>query len=181
MDQKFTVNELAEELGLSHTAIRKRIKRGDLRNVEERIAGRLTTIIFLSVAELSALKKEVGNIKQVSSTFTEHQEDVPTFNKSHEPQSYSINQQELIFKVLDHSEKFNERLESYFNRLVNAESQIKLLENSEQRTKMEYNELNAEIKRLRNVNESLTKENEKLKEKVLQLENKSFLGFFTKK
>lgn len=177
MPQKLTVSELSQMLGVSVNTVWKKIKRRGLTTVKERVNNREITLIMLSDNELSALKQE-----SFSSSPINNGDDNPNYEDSvtiHEGVKMSNPPQDMIFlveSIMNYSRDMNNQVKEYVDRVINAEKQVKLLENLENRKTADFVEQQALIKQLQEELseasgkiELLQKENEELKKRKFKL------------
>ncbi|MDD3150167.1 MAG: hypothetical protein PHV68_04970 [Candidatus Gastranaerophilales bacterium] len=179
MSHKYQINELVEILGITRTAINRKISKYSFNTVHEYINGRKLKLIVLSSEELEALKHEVGVIKQkntvssnIHDTFLNKTPNIDTYDEL--PKSV-VNSEKLIEQVINLSEtvqKQSNTVQQYVDRIINAEKQVYLLENLENKNQNEYLRIEAQNKQLRAKNEDLIKENAKLKEEIEKYNNK---------
>lgn len=155
-----TRSELAQELNVSIETVKKDAFKRGFKETFKIINNRRVKAYELTEDQLSMLKREKG-VETGFKSSTESNE--PPF------EGYEVQPQTLeminstIDKILDYSEKHNERLEIYIERALKAEQQQKLIETSEARKDDEINRLNALVKQLQDENTKLKAENEQLK------------------
>lgn len=150
--KRYKIVELASILGLTETAIRKKVKRGDFPTVQEVEQNRSVTKILLSDEQLKTLIEQTNHNKTVYSTIKE------TFAEDSETvinPNYQVINDNNIDKIMEFTERYIDRLESVYKTLSEKDSQIKLIEDSESRTKREFNELSARVKQLEKENQEL--------------------------
>jgi len=169
--KRYKIVELAGILGLTETAIRKKVKRGDFETVQEIEQNRSVTKILLSEEQLKTLIKQTNHNKIVYSTvketFTEDSENVISAD-------YQAANENNLDKIMQFTERYIDRLESVYKTLSHKDSQIKLIEDSESRTKHEYNKLTAQVTELLEKVKKLELENNELKQKLSRERNKPF-------
>lgn len=164
---KYKVSELAEILGVSEPAIRKKLKRGVYNTVEETINNRKVTLIKLDDNELSEMIEQAKVNKTIHSTVE------PTYTNRTENVTNQINQADILEKIIELSERYNNNMQNVYEKhseqIAHLNSQVLLLEDSEKRKDNEYlkqiQELRAENQRLHNQLENVTEELEKERKK----------------
>ncbi|OGI18067.1 MAG: hypothetical protein A2287_05110 [Candidatus Melainabacteria bacterium RIFOXYA12_FULL_32_12] len=159
MVKAYTIAELSKILKISVQATNKKVdklerdKNYNIKTTKELINNRLTKIIFLSDDDIKQLIETTNSIKQV----VQH---INQFNKPnqevdqevYQPEVNQFNKpayEEILTRVLDYSEKTNHQIQDFANRLIESESQLKLLIDSETRKEHEYLRVQAENKQLK--------------------------------
>lgn len=200
MDKRYTVNELKNIVNLSHQAIYNRINSSNadkrFRTSVERVDSRKTTFILLNDDEMEDLIKEVGVRLNVESTFNKDDSIETSYSRVHETPTVPVEVLDKLFdKFNDFTQHLNQVHKEYKDEIVNTSLQVRLLEDSESRTKKEYQEIQSENQHLKELNqdllnklnqleldlESAKKENEELKEKVSLFEKRNFWTIFKNK
>lgn len=177
--RKYSIQELADILGISAAAVRKKIttdennpqmkrykKRYEV--VSEEVDGRLITLICLNNIELEEEKRvsKINKIKYTSENTlqeTLHEgiyEAEYVENTSEYSESMKNSGQLSMNDFMEFTERYNNRLETYLERIVKAESQQLLLEDKASREGLylkEIEEARAEAKQARNVLSNVVK------------------------
>lgn len=181
MNKTYTTKDLASILNCSLPVARKKIQREllkkDIEHTTQIILGKAVSAYKISENKMNELINEVQINKQVYSKDKEEHEDyiestLESVNNATETlgNDYNSNNNHSTQHfnpeiLLDVMREYKNDLKSLYESLSLKDKQLYLLEDSESRTKREFNELSAEVKQLRSENEALKKENESLKNK----------------
>lgn len=181
--KKYSVQELSDILGISVAAIRKKIfqdpQRDDLKRYKKRYPviteekdGRQVMLIMLTNIELEEEKRLSGINKikyTVGSTLQETLQETfsdDVVDADYEPQERNMplsngkNEGLSAADFIEFTERYNNRLETYLERIVKAESQQLLLEDKAGREGLylkEIEDARNEAKEARNVLRNVTK------------------------
>ena len=173
MSHKYQINELADILGISRTAVNRKITKYGFNTVQEYVNGRSLKLIIVSDKQLSDLKHEVGHSKQVNTVspqFTTQDVNISQHDNTVSEQAEMLSGSEkLITQVINLAEtvtKQSETVHQYVNRVINAEKKVLLLEDIESRQKADFMELTAKVKELTEKNIQLEQDNIRLKEEL---------------
>jgi hypothetical protein len=177
MSKKLTVAELSQVLGVSVNTTWKKIKKRGLTTVKDMVNNREITFVLLEDGEYEELVSESSVHHPVNSLgYDSNYEDIDTIHEGVKMPSSSFDSHVDVFsiveRVMDYSKEMNNQVKEYINRVIDAEMQVKLLEDSENRKNNEYHRISAENKELRLKFEILEKENLELKEKIKKYEAK---------
>ncbi len=163
MQKKYSIKELSSILGCSVTAVQKKISVDEnnpnlkrYRNRYEVVIDDGKSVILLTDEELEQEKRLSKGFKNVSKNVDETSENVIDVDYTHEN---TINKDDTIDKVLKFTESYIERYEtlqkSYYNLLNEKDNQLKLLTDSEHKTKDEFYQVTAKCKELEEKNKYL--------------------------
>lgn len=166
MGLKYTRSELAQMFGVSIETIKNWASKEGFKEDFKTINNR-------KIKAYDLTEEEFNNLKHAKGIETEFKTNETPFESSFKTQNETSKSEylptELIDKILDYSDKYNERIETYIERAVKAEAQQKLIETSERSKDDEINRLNALVKQL-------TEEIKQLKEQ----QNKGLFNWFKK-
>lgn len=144
---KYTRSELAQEFDKSVETIKKWAKRYGFKTTVKTINNREVIAYELSEKDLERIKNDLG----FETEFETNQKQIETpLNDSSNVTETQYSQAELIDKILEYSNNYNNRIETYIERAVKAEAQQKLIEVSEAGKDAEINRLNALVKEYEN-------------------------------
>lgn len=186
MEKKYTVNELKNLVNLSHQAIYNRVEKGRLRSIVERVDSRNTTFILFTNDEWEQLINNVGLRRHIDSINNQDDSVETTFIEKPKIQAEQV---ELVDKIFTHFTHFTQELnqlhKDHKDELLNISKQLYLLEDSESRTKREYQEIYAENIQLKQLNQDLLNKINQLESENQQLKTKldkkpGLLGLFRK-
>lgn len=158
MEKKYSISQLVSLLGISRTAVNRKIKKYSFDTVQEYVNGRPMKLVCVKDEELEALLEEVKHTKGGASTVSSDAKKLdntvlnelpPYEEKPEKAQPVNNSGEELVKKVLDQNEKILEQLQHYVDRVVTAESQLKLIETSEKNKEDEYLKIKAENEHLK--------------------------------
>ncbi len=162
MGLKYTRTELAQEIGRSIETVKKLALKRGLKECFKSINNRDVIAYELTEQELSQLKNEIG----IETSFNDVNQTIETnLNDRFKTAKSEYSQVELIDKILDYSDKYNQRIETYVERAVKAEQKHKLIEMSEANKDNEINRLNALVKQLQEENKNLNQQLEQERSK----------------
>lgn len=159
MVKSYTVADLSKILKISVQATNKKVdklerdKNFNIKTTKELINNRLTKVVVLSDDDIKHLIETTNSIKQVAqhiNQFNKPNQEVD--QEVYQPEVNQFNKpgyEEILTKVLDYSEKTNHQIQEFANRLIESESQLKLLIDSENRKEKEYLQVYAENKQLK--------------------------------
>ncbi|MEI7475544.1 MAG: hypothetical protein WCK67_12285 [bacterium] len=175
--RKLTVSELSQALGVSVNTTWKKIKKKGLTTVKDTVNNREITFIELTEHEYDDLMSESSvNIPINNGGYDSNYEDFETIHEgvkvSSSPYEPQVDVISIVERVMDYSKEMNNQVKEYINRVIDAEKQVKLLEDSENRKNDEYHRLIAENKELISKVALLEKENAEFKEKLEKYEAK---------
>ena len=159
MSRKLTVSELSQTLGVSVNTTWKKIKKRGLTTVKDTVNNREITFVILNDDEYDDLVFEPRSTGGINKG--DHNPNYEDFETIHEGVKVSQTGSDIVNlfeKVMDYSKDMNDRIKEYVERVIEAEKQVRLLEDSEHRKDEEYHRLIAE--------------NRELKLKVAELEEK---------
>jgi len=166
MIKKYSVADLVGVLGVSRTAVNRKIEKHGFETVQEYVNGRPLKLVCLSNEQIEALKKEVEVFKS-DNTDTRHSDE--TFVNNSSPVQHSqnlMNTGNLLDSLMKHNETVLSEIRYYADRLVDTErNKVKLLEDSENRKDREIIELRALNITLQERIKLLDTENNQLKQK----------------
>lgn len=185
MTKKLTVSELSSLLGVSVNTTWKKIHRKGLLTDKEVVNNREITVVLLTDDEYNDLisERNISDpfINQVNNPNYEDNvifnEGVNDVNPSVSSVNSGVNINDLMDRVINYSLEVNNQMKEYVDRVINAEKQVKLLEDLERRKDDDFSRMQAEIKELKALNEQLVIDNNTLKE---QLEKKKGFAFWKK-
>ena len=174
MEHRLTVKELSEILNISVQATNKKVNKleeSGLKTTHEVIHNRLTKVVIINENQLNELKSNtmvnkpyVQQLNRVTQTINQVEQSINESVEQHlnnPPKQIDYN--EIVTRILDFTENTNKQMQELFQQVSNSELQVRLLEDSENRTKREYVETNAQ-------NIQLNQQNQELQNKVEQLE-----------
>jgi chromosome segregation ATPase len=115
--KRYTASELSNILGISETAVRKKLKRGDFNTVEETIQNRNVTVIMLDDPQLADLINKTKHNKQGFQPVSNPVNDV--FINQEYNHNKGLGQTELLEFV----DRYTERLDTYTEQLVSLTGQ----------------------------------------------------------
>lgn len=98
--------------------------------------------------------EEQTNPSEYNETSNFQQNTTNTFQ--YNPSQY--NPEQAMHRVMDFTENMTTQMKEYIDRVINAEKQCRLLEDSENKKTMEYNEIIAKCKQLEEENKQLKEE-----------------------
>jgi len=175
MEKEYKVSELASLLGVRDKTIYKYVENGRLNSSKTTLNGRTFTVISIDDVELEKLKKYFETVKGKTTVSEQMYEDTLT-GENHKN---TVNYNRERDKSLDLLEKVTDQLiylQSKVTEYSETAGQVKLLTDSENKTKEEYFKIVQE-------NATLKAKIEQLKEKITmieaenqQLKQKSFFG-----
>lgn len=177
MSKKLTVAELSQVLGVSVNTTWKKIKKKGLTTVKDTVNNRDITFVLLTDGEYDELISDSSVHNPINGVgYESNYEDFETIHEGVKVPSSSfdshVDVNSIIERVMDYSKEMNNQVKEYINRVIDAEMQVKLLEDSENRKDSEYHRITAENKELRLKIEIAEKENLELKEKIQKYEAK---------
>lgn len=179
---KYTVAELSNILGVTETAVRKKLKRGVYQTVEETIDGRLVTIIMLNDDELKEHIESSKRIKQKLQLLPEPTENVQaTISTSNNNKNDSDKLLEFMERYAKRFDNFSERLENVYKEKEDVSKKLYLLEDKSKDLdfyKENYFKIQYERDNLQQKVDELTKRNNELEEQLKM--KSSFFGMFKK-
>ena len=149
MSEKYSISDLTRELGISRTAVNRKIKKYRFNTVQEYVDGRPLKLVELSREQLEALKKE-AEINKCDSTVTHMGVDTNLNNSTlyQEHETHFI-PNKTVESILEHSKTMLEQVRHYADQAIESErKQVKLLTNSESIKEQEYLRTQAENKQL---------------------------------
>jgi len=184
MSKKLTISELSRELGVSVNTIWKKISKKGLITSKEIVNNREITVITLSDEEYSDLingKKHSQHINNgVNNTIYEDSLSVNNTVENQKALSGQVDLVHVVESIMNYSRDMNNQVKEYVDRVINAEKQVKLLEDIENRKEAELHRLIAECKTLEDRNSLLIEQNanliaekQALNEKAAFLETKN--------
>ena len=157
MVEKFTISELSDKLGISTTAIYKKVEKQQLKTIKEKVGSREITFILLEDNQIENLINETNQNKLGFKTVKEGYKTIE-------------NQSDIALKVIELTEKLSNQFETYSKQLVEyAEQagQVKLLTDNLSQEKKdsefykeEYFKLKYENEKLTNLNNDLSSNNQ---------------------
>ncbi|EKE03055.1 MAG: hypothetical protein ACD_20C00279G0004 [uncultured bacterium] len=159
MVKNYTVAELSKILKISVQATNKKVdklerdRNYNIKTTKELINNRLTKVISLTDDDLKHLIETTNSIKQVVQQINQFNKPFQEVDQEvYQPEVNQFNKpgyEEILTRVLDYSEKTNHQIQEFANRLIESESQLKLLMDSETRKEHEYLQVHAENKQLK--------------------------------
>lgn len=189
MSKKFTVSELSRLLGVSVNTTWKKINKRGLITTKEVVNNREITVVVLNDDQFNELISESTGTQGVNNTVNNpYYEDTLPVNNHNEPVDNMYSQPTgalqgadmvaVIESVMNYSKEMNDQVKEYVERVINAEKQVKLLEDVESRKENQYLELTARTRELEgsianieDENNRLKLENEELREKLQRVES----------
>ncbi len=212
MTKEYLISEFANEFEVSVNTAWKWIKKQGLNTELKNINNRDVNVVILSDKEYNNLySKKFGrlpgeanrnNMNNTNNDMNEYFEDAEyehiNINQHTNPISQQVDARNIIESVMTYSKDMNNHIKEYIDRIINAESQIRLLEDSERRKEAEYlslvsnnkilneqvheakdniNNLENELKLLRKRNIEMETKNNKLQEenkKIKKQEDKAW-------
>jgi len=172
MVEKYTVSELAEKLGVSTTAVYKKVDKKQLETVKEKVGSRELTYIILNKLDLERLIEETSLNKEANRVgykqFNEQPETEIKKPITVENQSQYL---ELTKQVIQLTQNLSNQFENYSKQMVEyAEKagQVYLLTDNLNQEKLEAENYKNEYFKLKYENEGLTI---RYNELLLQIEN----------
>lgn len=150
MTKKLTVSELAATLGVSVNTTWKKIKKRGLTTLKDTVNNREITFVSLTDMELNELLSEKENVNQVNNgDYNPNYEVSETIHEGVNTSKVQTDLVSLVEKVMDYSRDMNGQIKEYIDRVIDAEKQVKLLEDSENRKDAEFHRLISENKELK--------------------------------
>lgn len=156
MGLKYTRSELAQQTGLSIETIKKRALKMGLKESFKTINNREVIAYELS-------DKDLADLKQALNIETPIQTNQTPFETPQESSKQSTSISEVTDKLIEFSKYSTDRLETYIERALKAESEVKLLTVTESNKDNAINELRSQVKEL----ESIKIKQEKLKRRAV--------------
>lgn len=182
MVEKYTVSELAEILGVSTTAIYKKLDKKQLESVKERVGTRELTYILLNKNDLNKLVLETNCNKEITRVgFKQYNEPIETsINQPYNAQNQS-DYIDLTKQVIQLTQNISNQFENYSKQMVEyAEKagQVYLLTDNLNQEKKESETYKTEYFKYKIENENLTFHNNILKSEIdgLKLQIKTLEG-----
>lgn len=154
---KLKIADFAKQVGCSEKTIYNKISKGELMKVNEIQKGRTITYIITNSKEIEELKNIYSSMKfnelqyYDSETFSESKCNSENYNEH----SNSDTVKDLVNKVIEISENYNERIMKVNEELMNYKIKVPLLEDRASREGYYLNEINT----LKTGNERLMKTN----------------------
>jgi hypothetical protein len=177
MSKKLTISELSRELGVSVNTIWKRISKRGLITGKEIVNNREITVITLSDEEYSDLINEKKHSQPINNTVnnTIYEDSLSVNNtvNTSKPLSGQVDLVHVVESIMNYSRDMNNQVKEYVDRVINAEKQVKLLEDIENRKEAELHRLIAECKTLEDRNALLIEQNANLLSEKQSLSKKS--------
>jgi excisionase family DNA binding protein len=170
MVEKYTVSELAEILGVSTTAIYKKLDKKQLEAVKERVGTRELTYILLNKNDLNRLVSETNSNKEITRVgFKQYNEPMETGTNHHYNPTNQSDYIDLTKQVIQLTQNLSNQFENYSKQMVEyAEKagQVYLLTDNLNQEKQETETYKTEYFKYKLENENLTFHNIKLKEEL---------------
>ena len=149
MGNIYTISELSIKLSVTRPIVEKKLKQlwGSVPVPYTSITQNNRDI---KAIELSEQQEHTLGILNINVT--------PIDTPIEQPKSNTITEDTLL-EVINFTKENNNRIDTYMQRIINAEKQVLLLEDSENRTKSNLLELQAKIKQLQNENKLYSRRN----------------------
>lgn len=148
MEKKFKVSDLADVIGCTPKTVYKMIERNELHTVTEKVNHRETTLIVIDETRIKELQVQFGKLPVIENNCNEF----VTYSEREEPVK-TINNNELIEKVIEITRDYTEQIRSYNDELITYKSQVLLLEDKQKAEKaslehwqQEYYQKDSELK-----------------------------------
>ncbi len=177
MSKEYLISEFAAEFEVSVNTAWKWIKKQGLNTELKNINNRDVNVVILSDEEYKNLySKKFGKLpgeantsaNETNNDMNEYFEDAEyehiNTNQHTNPMSQQLDTRNIIESVMNYSKDMNNHIKEYIDRIINAESQIRLLEDSERRKDAEYLSLVSN-------NKILNEQVNEAKENIHNLEN----------
>ena len=116
---KYTINQLTQILGISRTAVNRKIEKYKFDTVQDYVNGVLNKLVILTDEQIDALKKEVENNKSVN-TVSQHSYETKLNNNTPETLENQSNTNGMFETMLT-------QLRHYADTAINAERERTLL------------------------------------------------------
>ena len=164
---KFKIADFAKEIGCSQKTIYNKIEKGELITVNEIQKGRTITLILTDNKQIQELKNiynalKVNEIQYYDSeTFNESKEN----SENYKEHSKSDTVSDIVNKVIELSENYNERIMKVNEELMSYKSRVPLLEYKADREGLylsQIDDLKADNDKLLSANEKLQKSKNKV-------------------
>jgi len=164
MGNLYTISDLCQLLSVTRPIVDKKLKR--LWN-NQPIPYTSTTVNNRDIKAIELTEKQLSILGITDTEQNSNDTDIETHNNTYnEPVKLSYHSDDIIYKIIDQSNEYVTRIESYTQRIINAESQVKLLTMVDSNKDYEINELRAN-------NKKLQMENTELVQKIYELEFKN--------
>lgn len=177
MEKTLTVSELSRQLGVSVNTTWKKIHKRGLRTGKQLINNREITVVILDEEEYNELINEnIGSLPINNTVNNLDYEDTLQSEDVHEGEKVTPAQGDvvqIIETVMNYSKDMNEQVKEYVDRVITAEMQVKLLEDSENRKKQDFIEIRAKCKELESRISVLVNENLNLKKDIAEKEKEN--------
>ncbi len=149
MSKEYLISEFASEFEVSVNTAWKWIKKQGLKTELKNVNNRDVNVVLLSDEEYNNLySKKFGrlpgevNTNDMNNDMNEYFEDAEyehiNVNQHTNPISQQVDARNIIESVMTYSKDMNNHIKEYIDRIINAESQIRLLEDSERRKEADY-------------------------------------------
>lgn len=179
MSRKYQINELVDILGITRTAVNRKVSKYSFNTVHEYVNGRKMKLVLISDEELQALQHEVGMSRQKNTVLggghDTHLNNSPPGETLPKQRASGGSSDKLVEQIVSLSEtvqKQSDTVQQFVDRMVNAEKRVYLLENLENRHQEAYVQAEAQIKELTARNAQLREENEQLKAEIQRLNSR---------
>ena len=160
MIEKYSINDLVDILGVTRTAVNRKIEKYNFDARHEYVNGRKLKLIELSEEQLEALKQEIGFYKEAAA---ESEEVVNTSVAMTNPNA-AIKNVDLVNKLMEHHESVIKELRYYTDTIIeNERNRVKLLQDSSRAKEVEFVQTQEE-------NDLLKSQVNILEQKVLDLQ-----------
>jgi len=167
MANKFTVSELSRLLGVSVNTTWKKINKRGLITDKQLVNNREITVVTVDDEQLKELLAETSSVHQVNNPINNtNYEDSLSTHEVHEGVKVASNQPDMvqvIESIMNYSREMNNQVKEYVDRVINAEKQVKLLEDLENRKNADYLEISAKCRELESRLRDLEAQNAELK------------------
>lgn len=162
----YTYKELSGIIGVHENIIRKKPKKYQLKTDKKLINGRNVEVVYLTENQLQALKQDIEYNKKIFGKNQSVNNRLESVNKQKQTSEQVVREQaekqaSQPDELISFMKEVLEKTEAITNRLITAESQVKLLTTLESSKDEEINRLRAENKQLLTRVEELEKKPKK--------------------
>lgn len=176
MTKRLTVSELSNILGVSVNTTWKKIKKKGLTTLKESVNNRVITVIEVTQDELDTLMDEQNvNNPANKGVMNQNYEENDTIYTPYEAQPQNLNNSEaysLMQMVMNYSKEMNDISQAHMDRIIEAETKVRLLEDSENKSMSHFHEISAENKQLKERNKELETKVQELEQRLEKLDKK---------
>lgn len=147
--KEFTVAEFSKILNTSVNTAWKKIKKNGLITIKKPVNNREITFVLLNDDQYNNLISENETTNNINNNLNNpNYEDYVTLHEQVNIPQNQIDLVSVIENVMSYSRDMNNQIKDYVDRVINAEKQVKLLEDIEKRKDDEFIKSQAKIKEL---------------------------------